>query len=280
MIAALLQNIETGISDTFGTLNHRHEDLGTLRGDLSSWVPRWHLPWDSRWNAASTRGDFRACGSKRLVWLKTTGPDNIVLMVKGLRVCRIKHVERVWLVKMPNSALGVVHDPDTVATRLGHISSAITLHDGSLTGLPQTLVAGDLRSAAGQSSSPTEVEASFRALLTRLIYGVTSAGDEDAAALEVREARALRYHNAMQVACGNRRFFISDDGRIGLGPRVMRVGDLVAIFWGFKRPVVLRPSTKGQYRLCDEAYIHDLMDGRWTDAQVDAGIKDEVFSLY
>ncbi|KAF2032903.1 hypothetical protein EK21DRAFT_109655 [Setomelanomma holmii] len=70
--------------------------------------------------------------------------------------------------------------------------------------------------------------------------------------------------NARKV-CFGRRFFTSESGRIGFGPRSMMVGDVVCIFKKVKVPFVLQQylSLPDTYFLKGKAYIHGLMYGEY-----------------
>ncbi|KAF2116900.1 heterokaryon incompatibility protein-domain-containing protein [Lophiotrema nucula] len=80
-----------------------------------------------------------------------------------------------------------------------------------------------------------------------------------------------RYVQACTVMNARRTFFIiegNDDTNgeryIGLGPRGMDHGDLVAVFTGAETPFVLRPEQKDdgtKYRLVGECYVYGMMDG-------------------
>ena len=64
-----------------------------------------------------------------------------------------------------------------------------------------------------------------------------------------------------------RTFFITDDGRMGLGPGLARRGDEVCGFGGAPMPIVLRSAAQaadtggGQYQIVGDAYVHELMNG-------------------
>ena len=71
--------------------------------------------------------------------------------------------------------------------------------------------------------------------------------------------------------CNFRRFFITDDQRIGIGPQAMRAGDIVTCILGATFPWVLRKAemdfselglhtekTRTLYHFIGECYIHDL----------------------
>jgi hypothetical protein len=61
-----------------------------------------------------------------------------------------------------------------------------------------------------------------------------------------------------------RRFFITTDGRIGMGPPEALPGDFIAILLGGHVPFCLRAvpnQHSGYYRLIGDTYVHGLMDG-------------------
>ena len=56
-----------------------------------------------------------------------------------------------------------------------------------------------------------------------------------------------------------RRLYMTPSGKIGLGPKVMKEGDIVAVFFGGRTPFILRPTkTEGQYIFIGETYLQDL----------------------
>ena len=71
------------------------------------------------------------------------------------------------------------------------------------------------------------------------------------------------------VYCVRREFFVTAAGRVGLGPRAMQPGDLVAILRGGDTPFITR-STDDVYVLLAPAYVHGVMDGEavreWMDS--------------
>ncbi|KAK2016850.1 HET-domain-containing protein [Colletotrichum eremochloae] len=80
----------------------------------------------------------------------------------------------------------------------------------------------------------------------------------------------------------NRRFFVSDRGYWGLGPSLMRKGDVCAILFGADVPIILRPcGGRGQYRLVGQAYMNGVMYGeivgKWEEG--DAACKKEEICL-
>lgn len=62
-----------------------------------------------------------------------------------------------------------------------------------------------------------------------------------------------------QNICG-RTFFVTKDGRLGLGPKGAKPCDIIALLLGGGTAFVLRPTDGGYYQLVGEAYCHGFMD--------------------
>ena len=58
-----------------------------------------------------------------------------------------------------------------------------------------------------------------------------------------------------------RRFFRSNDGFLGVGPRSLKVGDQIWIPAGKGCPVILRSLETGNFAFLGEAYVHGIMHG-------------------
>ena len=86
--------------------------------------------------------------------------------------------------------------------------------------------------------------------------------NSESADIEKAPSPIRQYLEGMQQICCGRKFFLSCDGRVGLGPLAMQEGDVVCIIKNAKVPFVLRrvPSTES-YTLVGEAYVHGLMHG-------------------
>ena len=65
----------------------------------------------------------------------------------------------------------------------------------------------------------------------------------------------------MGYVAPRRKFFTTQNGLIGLGPRSIKPGDSVCILSGGLVPFILREGRDG-YRLVGESYIHGLMEGQ------------------
>jgi hypothetical protein len=69
-----------------------------------------------------------------------------------------------------------------------------------------------------------------------------------------------RFHEAFVRACVDRRFFVTRNGLMGVGPDGMKEGDVIAILFGGMVPYLLR-STDSGYKFVGECYVPGLMDG-------------------
>lgn len=77
-----------------------------------------------------------------------------------------------------------------------------------------------------------------------------------------RNRLASRWLVAFEKATRNRRFFITTDGRMGLGPANLEPGNGVAILFGGNVPFVLR-RRGGYHALVGECYVHGIMHGEF-----------------
>lgn len=73
------------------------------------------------------------------------------------------------------------------------------------------------------------------------------------------------YMNKINTACSNRTFFTTLDGRIGLGPSNLEIGDTVCMFCNTFSPFIIRSRVSGHSELIGEAYVHGLMYGEIFD---------------
>ncbi|KAI1311478.1 heterokaryon incompatibility protein-domain-containing protein [Xylaria venustula] len=88
-----------------------------------------------------------------------------------------------------------------------------------------------------------------------------------------------RFELAFRSACEGRKLFLTEDGYFGLGPEIIKQGDLVCVLSGLVMPIILRPMDRG-YRVIGEAYIHGIMFGEaFTIPSSTSGRKLEEFML-
>lgn len=71
---------------------------------------------------------------------------------------------------------------------------------------------------------------------------------------------STRYGYVAEEVCRDRTFFVTEAGRLGLGPVHISPGDCIHLIHGLKTPFVLHRGL-GTYALRGECYVHGLMDG-------------------
>ncbi len=86
------------------------------------------------------------------------------------------------------------------------------------------------------------------------------------------------YMTSFQQATTNRRFFINEDGSMGVGPLDLQPGDLVCLLLGSQVPFVLRLESRRireeeNYMLLGECYCHGIMEGEGLRCLADDGSK-------
>lgn len=67
--------------------------------------------------------------------------------------------------------------------------------------------------------------------------------------------------NEWHMNCGQRKFFTTEDGYIGLGPVTSRAKDMIYLLLGSDVPFILRPATADTMSFVGPAYVHGLMQG-------------------
>lgn len=75
---------------------------------------------------------------------------------------------------------------------------------------------------------------------------------------------AREFENDLALLARERRLIVTKKGFYGLGPELVKNGDVVAVFPGLRVPYALRP-TEGRYKLVGAAYVHGVMRGEVLD---------------
>jgi hypothetical protein len=84
--------------------------------------------------------------------------------------------------------------------------------------------------------------------------------------------RSLSNAGIEKYALG-RRFFFTESGRYGLGPRDTQDGDVIVIIFGLPVPFVLRKVEDGHYQVVGESYVHGIMKGEMIE-QYELGMQE------
>ncbi|KAI0913655.1 heterokaryon incompatibility protein-domain-containing protein [Ustulina deusta] len=88
-----------------------------------------------------------------------------------------------------------------------------------------------------------------------------------------------RFHDAFVRACTDKRFFITQDGRMGIGPEFMKENDDIVILFGAKVPFLVR-RLGSRYSLIGECYVAGMMNGEPIERWKSSGGARDKFDIY
>ncbi|KAI0429835.1 heterokaryon incompatibility protein-domain-containing protein [Xylaria sp. FL1042] len=88
-----------------------------------------------------------------------------------------------------------------------------------------------------------------------------------------------RFHDAFVRACTDKRFFITGEGRMGIGPEFMKENDDVVILFGAKVPFIIR-RFGSRYTLIGECYVAGMMNGEPVEQWKSSGGARDKFDIY
>ncbi|PQE13494.1 hypothetical protein CJF32_00005382 [Rutstroemia sp. NJR-2017a WRK4] len=102
-------------------------------------------------------------------------------------------------------------------------------------------------------------------ILTEEPFHLTLTAGRFSAAPLANDPREAEYLQTRRRVCSNRRFFVTHDGRFGIGPDNLKTGDEVHVVMGMQVPVILRKASDEWgaehtgWIYVGQAYVHDWM---------------------
>lgn len=238
--------------------------IGAGRGYLPSWMPNWQQPFEEGGMERVRRAEMYDASAGRAPVVKfPTQEKDVILRVVGVKVDRVllrgeameqtddvgiittfhawtTLLEEVWLGRAGIRRRGTVF----VHPQHSHYWRAIcadTLHH--------------LTDDDGVEHKRTESSRS-EGFYSRL-PGNSSVHDS-----------VPEFDRSVRTATMGRAFFVTEEGRFGLGPSTLAVGDDICVLLGGTVPFALRPKPMrrlpGQaeiYLLVGDCYVHGIMDG-------------------
>ncbi|ETS83914.1 hypothetical protein PFICI_05790 [Pestalotiopsis fici W106-1] len=257
------------------------------RSNWPSWVPDWSLtkPSSEIWRSRQ-QTLFRASGDEALT-MDLSGDDD-VLVLEG---CRIDTV-RIYGDKLKGSGFGFVPDKQ----ERDFVSTAWRIMKSRESG-----------TQVSQNSGMRDLLRSFIYTITIGLQGPNPWGEDTDEALadaaqwfsqylgkslptvvtssgkwfHGKKPDAGRFHQAFVHACKGRRFFTTEEGRVGVGPEFIKEGDSIVLLFGGQVPYIVRES-EGKHRLIGECYIDGVMRGEVITGRNDGewGQSKERFTLF
>jgi hypothetical protein len=122
-------------------------------------------------------------------------------------------------------------------------------------------IESDLPEIARESVRKIALSAQRKAERTLLSSNIRKKyGEAPFLPLEIAESAGI-FSNNMVLALTSRRLLVTRNGYLGLGPELMKTGDLLCLVESARVPFLLRPRDGGGHVLVGECYAHGLMHG-------------------
>lgn len=241
--------------DIFQNLSRRPIN-GKEFSDWPTWVPLWHLKYNSNFHPYPMSPKAADHGEHMGLSPPTFATQN-VLTLKGT------HIGHVHVVSCTATEDTMRDYKDVRITVEGFRKLAQAAH--SLQGEPSdeafamTLCVGDVTNGNGEQADPEYAAQSMRCFQN---YQVDRS-EEPQPDRDTDEAMALRFRDRVSQMCIHRRFFVTDHGQIGLGPHSMESDDAVVVLFGCGWPTILRPlGEAGHYEILGTACVYGIMNGQ------------------
>lgn len=252
-------------------IRHRPSPSDLEGDEYPSWVPKWHIGKDLDEDPNFMSLLFDACpGRKSSAPSLNSSTTTNEIMVDGVRIQTIQGITG----RITTAGFAQVSELRALLLQIQDMVSKSGQHLEDSLAIASTLVAGvDLNY---KPVSP-EIAQGYDNLLEKLhqdeaLPPTISGLRRDSGMGTVLESQ---YLEAMGNACMNRAFFVTTNGHFGLGPHFAQAGDIVAVIFGLRFPVVLR-QIREKWQFLGTCYVHGIMNGEAVQVQQD---ESEVFTL-
>jgi hypothetical protein len=217
-------------------------EQGNLK--LPSWVPNW-----PRESIDVTLDYSVLCSGEALATNIGQQADDDILQVTGVSIATIDRVESFRLPEYNSTATtDIAHEIIRIASWL-NLQAPFEEHNQDFVAFCRTICADDF----SEQFYPQRADRlSLKGCLQDLCFVLGLQGNMDS-----WNRRFLKL--VQHYICG-RAFFITKDGRMGLGPKGTKPGDIVTVLLGGATAFALRPADDVQHQLVGEAYCHGFMD--------------------
>ncbi len=229
----------------------------TLQG-LPTWTPDWSIPSAIQKTLGSRlRGQYNAAQSTQAS--VQLSDDLRTLFLDGVAVDSIHTLGNV-LLPLPG------HDLEILPQWESMVQSAQPYPTGEdpTTVLWRTLIADSGIRGVKSDKHHRDLYDSWHNIFDRNLLVLHKSKAEWTQLLDhdTLNTRAVEFHTAMSEVCVGRRFLITRQGYVGLGPAHARENDMICIFHGGSVPFLVRQNdTISEYDLVGECFIHGLMSG-------------------
>ena len=250
---------------------------------LPSWVPDWS--WSSRRWSIWIENTYRASGTSKPGWRFSSDPST--LSIPGIVVDHVAITDELAprggepLIPHKEGLRIIIDSIESLLKKASEDQASGVTNSPSLTNpdsLWRTLIANKTLASLESYPAPASYGEMFEVFQSR--KEVPNTFSPDLPLARRRELFVQPFVMAVQGSLEDQRFFITRNGRIGIGPRDLKEDDLLVVFWGADMPVVLREK-QGCQQLLGAAYVHGVMDGEAFESVTEDNIQDrsEVFLL-
>jgi hypothetical protein len=144
------------------------------------------------------------------------------------------------------------------------------------TSLAYTLTAGSMRHVDSVDQDVRQHLKNFDAYCRAAL--IANDGDVASHISDEDDDGADDYLRAIQSTAPNRGFFATQEGRLGLGPRITMEEDEVWLFMGASMPFVLRGDGEKSFKVIGLTYLHGVMKGEAVAGLNEGDFEDIVLS--
>jgi hypothetical protein len=238
--------------------------IGTGRSDLPSWMPNWQQPFEEGGMERVRRaGMYNASAGRPPVVKFPTQEKDVILRVAGIKVDRVL---------LRGEAMERTDDAGIIAT----FHAWTTLLEEVWSGRAGIRRRGTMFVHPQQSYY-------WRAICVDTLHHLADQGGVEHGRTKSSRSEGFysrlpgnasvhdsvpEFDRSVRTATLGRAFFVIEEGRFGLGPSTLAVGDDICVLLGGTVPFVLRPKPMrrlpGQaeiYLLVGDCYVHGIMDG-------------------
>ncbi|KAF5678157.1 Heterokaryon incompatibility protein [Fusarium denticulatum] len=224
--------------------------------DFPTWIPRWHVK-PIRSIGISHRASMKfnaSAGWKPNPPTKLTWRQNErYLILQGFVLASVTSAYRVFPIANRKDRLSRHEDLKNLNIVLNHwLNENVSSHDNFKAQWSLVLTAGQdwYGNILKEQNRIDEHTASFVKWSGEYSKNAKP-GDEE----------AIRYGQAVDNACRGRQIFTATNSLLGLGPDLVRKGDLVCVVAGGPVPYILRPLGDDTFYFVGECYVAGYMFG-------------------
>ena len=254
--------------------------VATVPG-LPSWVPSWSRPWriSEKDPSQFTLSFYGASSTVPLNTEHTRKSSTYRLHLTGILVSKVEMRSKVITKERLRRFRGMKVEDMICSSFKSEGLNKLGLNSQSQGSLVMTITTGVNR--RNQRSTKQECEA-MSAAYDRIIGQIGLRDPDEPIDLSNSDNKlAIELHQTMHSPLKNRRLFTTRSGGLGVGPRDTECGDMIAILFGCKMPVVLRQkrTSSNEFEFVGLCYIHGIMDGEAVEEHRVAGREDIEFVL-